>query len=169
MIIVAVAAAALKLYIAATTIGSNDVPNFFEFAEGVREFGPIGIYGHQFVLGAHVFPVYNHPPLIGWLLATINWLTDHTALSFQFLIRVPASLADIVTTILVFELVRIRRSLNEATASAVMVACSPALIIVSGYHGNTDPVFIMFTFLSFYLLVQNRSAFVAGLAFACWQ
>ena len=166
VIIVAVAAAAFKLYIAATTLGSNDVPNFFEFAQGVRDFGPIGIYGHQFVEGAHVFPVYNHPPLIGWLLATINWLTDHTALSFQFLIRVPASLADIVTTVLVFELVRIRRSLNDATASAVMVACSPALIIVSGYHGNTDPVFIMFTFVSFYLLVQNRSAFLAGLAFA---
>ena len=47
-----------------------------------------------------------------------------------------------------------------------MVACSPALIIVSGYHGNTDPVFIMFTFVSFYLLFRTRSAFLAGLAFA---
>ena len=74
VVIVAVAAAVFKLFIAATTLGSNDVPNFFEFAKGVREFGPIGIYGHQFVEGPHVFPVYNHPPLIGWLLATINWL-----------------------------------------------------------------------------------------------
>jgi hypothetical protein len=68
--------------------------------------------------------------------------------------------------VLVFELVRIRKPLNEATAAALFVACSPALIIVSGFHGNTDPVFVMFTFLSFYLLYTNRPAFLAGLAFA---
>jgi 4-amino-4-deoxy-L-arabinose transferase-like glycosyltransferase len=166
VVVVALAAAACKLLIAANTLGTNDVFNFYEFAKGVREFGPIGMYGHHMVEGRHAFPVYNHPPLIGWMLATINWLTDHTDLSFQFLIRVPASLADIVTTVLVFELVRIRKSLDEATAAAVFVACSPALIIVSGFHGNTDPVFIMFTFLSFYLLFTNRPAFLAGLAFA---
>jgi Dolichyl-phosphate-mannose-protein mannosyltransferase len=166
VILVGVTVAAFKLLIAANTLGTNDVWNFYEFAKGVREFGPIGMYGHHMVEGPHVFPVYNHPPLIGWMLASINWLTDHTNLSFQFLIRVPASLADIVTTVLVFELVRIRKPLNEATAAAVMVACSPALIIVSGFHGNTDPVFVMFTFVSFYLLLTNRSALLAGLAFA---
>jgi hypothetical protein len=91
---------------------------------------------------------------------------DDIGIPFRFMIRVPATLADIVTTGLVFELVRSRRSLLQATVAGVMVAASPALIIVSGFHGNTDPVFIMLSFLCFYLLINGRSATVAGLVFA---
>jgi 4-amino-4-deoxy-L-arabinose transferase-like glycosyltransferase len=166
VIAVVVGVTAVKLWLAAKTVGSNDMLNFRAFAKAIRRFGPIGIYGHRIVNAhGHKFPVYNHPPLIGWMLVGISRLVS-LGIPFRFLIRVPASLADIVTVLLVFELVRSRRSLNEATAAAVLVACSPVLIIVSGFHGNTDPVFIMFAFVSFYLLVNDRSAFLAGLAFA---
>ena len=166
VLLVVLGATALKLWLAATTVGSNDMFTFRAFAKAIRRFGPIGIYGHRIVNAqGHKFPVYNHPPLIGWMLVGIERLVS-LGIPFRFLIRVPASLADIVTVLLVFELVRSRRSLNEATVAAVLVACSPVLIIVSGYHGNTDPVFLMFAFLSFYLLLNDRSAFVAGLAFA---
>jgi hypothetical protein len=164
VLLVAIAAALFKLFVAANTAGTNDVRTFEQFANAIRHFGPIGMYGHHLVEGTHVYPVYNHPPLVGWMLVAINRVSD-AGPSFAFLIRVPASIADIVTTWLVFELVRIRRSLNEATIAAVLVAFSPVLIIVSGFHGNTDPVFIMFAFLSFYLLITDRSALWAGLAF----
>jgi hypothetical protein len=162
---VALAATVVKLILAATTQGTNDVFNWAQFAQGVRQYGPIDIYGHRFLVGTHLFPVYNHPPLMGWMLVLFNKLDD-LGIPFRFMIRVPATLADIVTTLLVFELVRSRRSLLEATVAGVMVAASPALIIVSGFHGNTDPVFIMLTFVSFYLLFNHRSAVLAGLAFA---
>jgi hypothetical protein len=159
------AATVIKLLYAARTQGSNDVFNWAEFATAVRRYGPIDIYGHTLVVKGHVYPVYNHPPAIGWMLVLFNKLDD-LGIPFRFLIRVPATLADIVTTMLVFELVRSRRSLLQATIAGIGVAVSPALIIVSGYHGNTDPVFIMLTFVSFYLLVNQRSAALAGLAFA---
>jgi 4-amino-4-deoxy-L-arabinose transferase-like glycosyltransferase len=85
---------------------------------------------------------------------------------FRFLIRVPATLADVVTSVLVFELVRRRRPLREAVVAGLVVASSPALVIISGYHGNTDPVFVMFALTSLYLLVTERSGVLAGLAFA---
>ncbi|MDQ1477237.1 MAG: hypothetical protein QOE62_2466 [Actinomycetota bacterium] len=162
---VVLAATAVKLILAATTQGTNDVFNWAQFGEGVRRYGPIDIYGHRFRVGTHLFPIYNHPPLMGWMLVLFNKLDD-LGIPFRFMIRVPATLADIVTTMLVFELVRSRRSLLQATIAGVMVASSPALIIVSGFHGNTDPVFLMLTFLSFSLLVNNRSATLAGLAYA---
>ena len=93
--------------------------------------------------------------------------------SAPFLIRVPSSVADLVTTLLIFEMLRVRRSLRVATASALLVACSPVLFIISGFHGNTDPVFVMFTLLSAYLLINRpwpalawMSSALAGVAFA---
>lgn len=156
----AAVATVLKLEIAARTFGTNDVHYWGVFAQGVRHFGPVGIYGHH--LRA---PVYNHGPLAGWMLVAINWLLDHGVTSFTFLIRVPACLADFVTALLVFELVRLVRPARGAAIAAVLVVCSPVLFVVSGFHGNTDPVFVMFALLSVYLLVVRGQALAAGVAF----
>ena len=164
MLAVALVVAALKFCIASSTSGTNDVYNFQAFANQIRQLGPIGIYGHRLVIGKQIYPPYNHPPLIGWLLVGINHLTD-AGLSFRFLIRAPAVLADIVTSMLVFELVRMQRTVRDATIAGIAIALCPALIIVSGFHGNTDPVFVMFATLSMFLLVRDRSAALAGLSF----
>jgi 4-amino-4-deoxy-L-arabinose transferase-like glycosyltransferase len=156
----AAVATVLKLEIAARTFGTNDVHYWGEFAQAVRDFGPVGIYGHHFRV-----PVYNHGPLAGWMLVAINWLLDHGVTSFPFLIRVPACLADFVTALLVFELVRLVRPARGAAIAAVFVVCSPVLFVVSGFHGNTDPVFVMFALLSVYLLVVPGRALAAGVAF----
>jgi 4-amino-4-deoxy-L-arabinose transferase-like glycosyltransferase len=154
--VAAVPVTLIKLYLAATTGGSNDVRNFAKFANGVREFGPIKLYGEKMALAQ-----YNHPPLIGWMLAGMNWLDDH-GLPFPLLIRLPATLADVITALLVFELLRVRKP-QLAVVAGITAAVSPILIVISGYHGNTDPVFVMFAMLSFWLLVTNRSGFAAGL------
>jgi hypothetical protein len=151
----------LKLQVAARTFGTNDVGYWGVFAQAVRHFGPIGIYGHHLTLPV----VYNHGPLAGWMLLAINWVLDHHVLSFPFLIRAPACLADFVTALLVFELVRLVRPTREAATAAVLVAWSPVLFVVSGFHGNTDPVFVMFSLLSVYLLVVRDQALAAGLSF----
>jgi 4-amino-4-deoxy-L-arabinose transferase-like glycosyltransferase len=161
LFLAAVVATALKLEIAAHTFGTNDVHYWRQFARGVRHFGPVGIYGHEFGV-----PVYNHGPLAGWMLVAINWLFDHGVASFPFLIRAPACLADFVTALLVFELVRHGRPAREAAIAAVLVVWSPVLFVVSGFHGNTDPLFVMFTLLSVYLLVVRGWALAAGVAFA---
>jgi len=153
-------ATAIKVTYAWRTVGSNDTLHYRDFADYVHKYGPIGIYGHW----KGELP-YNHPPLIGWLLAALNPIS-RTGLPFVFLIRVPAILADIVTTVLVFRLLRSYRSMRAATVGALAVAISPVLIIISGYHGNTDPVFVMFALLAFYLLQRARgSAVLAGLSF----
>jgi 4-amino-4-deoxy-L-arabinose transferase-like glycosyltransferase len=160
VILAAAVATMLKLQIAARTEGANDVGIWGVFAQGVRDFGPIGIYGHHFEPS-----MYNHGPLAGWLLLAINWLLDHDVTSFPFLIRLPACLADFVTALLVFELVRLVRSARDAAVAAVLVAWSPVLFVISGFHGNTDPVFVMFGLLSVYLLVVRGWALAAGIAF----
>ena len=54
------------------------------------------------------------------------------------------------------------------------MAVSPVLFVISGFHGNTDPVFVMFALLSVYLLSDRRAPALAGLSIAialsvlCW-
>jgi hypothetical protein len=157
---VAVVATAFKLLVAARTFGTNDVHSWLSFSEGVRQYGPADLYGHEF------FTLYNHAPLSGRMLVVVNWLVDHQLGTFTFWIRVPAVLADLVVAVLVFELVRLRRPVIEAAFAGVLVVCSPALIAISGFHGNTDPLFVMLALLSVYLLVVKRWAAAAGVAFA---
>ncbi len=147
-----------KLRIAATTEGTNDITHWRFFASSVQKLGPIGIYA------THYRVPFNHPPLIGWFLVACNAISSHGP-SLRFLIRVPATISDVATAFLVFELVRRFRSLAEATAAAVAVALSPVLFVISGFHGNTDPVFVLFILLSAYLVVRDRP-FWAGVSAA---
>src|SRR5450631_4283013 len=54
----------------------------------------------------------------------------------------------------------------SCSSSCAPVACSPILVIISGYHGNTDPVFTMLVLLSVYLLADRRAPALAGVALA---
>jgi hypothetical protein len=161
---VGLAALALKLTIAASTFGTDDVHSFIAFAKGVRDYGPVGIYGHDIPIY-----LYNHGPLTGWMLVLINWLTAHGIAGLPFLLRVPGSVADVFTGLLLFELIRLRRPVREAGLAGLSLMVSPLLISVSGFHGNTDPIMVMFCLLSVYLVVVRGWIFAGGMAFAAAQ
>jgi Dolichyl-phosphate-mannose-protein mannosyltransferase len=159
-----------KLVVAASTYGTTDVRRWMEFAAGVAQAGPVDVYRlhfrhpHFHHANFHHL-IYNHPPLIGYLLLVVNAATSH-GVSFPLAIRIPAISADVVTPFLLFELLRRRRSLLEAFVAATSVALSPVLLVISGFHGNTDPVFIMLSLLSVYLLVDRRAPALAGISIA---
>jgi hypothetical protein len=155
----AVVSVLLRLWIAGHTYGTDDVRYWTQFAAGVREHGPIGVYGHHFEAQ------YNHPPLAGWLLLLVNHARD-LGVSFPFLIRVPACLADGVTGILLFRLLDRAGHRRAAGAAAVLFLLSPLGIIVSGFHGNTDPVFVMLALAALYQAQVQRRPMAAGLLLA---
>jgi 4-amino-4-deoxy-L-arabinose transferase-like glycosyltransferase len=148
-----------KAVTAWNTTGTDDALFWRVFAGTVRRVGPVEIYSQ------HLLIRYNHPPPIGWLLVGLNHLTD-LGLPFRFLIRLPACLADVGSTFAVFELLRRRAAPRTAVAGAVVVAVSPVLFIISGFHGNTDSVFVFFVLLAVWLLADRDAPVLAGLAFA---
>lgn len=165
-----IVASIFKIVVAATTFGTSDVARWMDFAAGVAKVGPVSIYRLSFDSFYNVAienhpPLYNHPPLIGYLLQAINAATRR-GLAFPLAIRIPAIAADVVTPFIVLELLRRRRTLLESFAAAASVAVSPALFVISGFHGNTDPVFVMFALLSVYLLVDRQAPALAGLSIA---
>jgi hypothetical protein len=117
------------------------------------------------VYGTHFSLPYNHPPLIGWMLVALNWLA-HRGVAFRFLIRAPSCIADLFAIVLVFEILRTRRGLTQATVAGAVVALSPVLLVISGFHGNTDPILVLFIVLSAYLLADRGMPALAGAAAA---
>lgn len=152
---------AAKMVLAALMRGPADVRFFDAFAAAIAQVGPVRIYEHPMPR----LPVYNHPPLASWMLLGFDEL-EKIGIAFGTLIRTPACVADFVSAVLVFEILRRRRSLGTAMACGIGCALSPVLFATSGYHGNTDSVAIMFMVLAAYLLADRRAPLAAGVAAA---
>jgi uncharacterized membrane protein len=160
---VAAAVLLVELVVAWFTGGTPDVTIFRSFAQTVSRVGPIEIYSLD--VDAAGLMVYNHPPLIGWWLTVVNAGTS-IGLPFPFMIRLPSIAGHAVTTILIYELLRVRVQPRVALLSAICVAVSPVLLIISGFHGNNDPAMTALLIASVWLLVDRRSPALAGAAFA---
>jgi hypothetical protein len=138
----ALVAALAKIAIGATTVGDEDVLAFYRFGRLVSEHGLEWTYIHDRAL--------NHPPVVAAYLQLI-YAVDHLlffrehSLSFPLLLKLPAIFADFVVVLV---LAYSRRELSLPSWSLVLFALSPVSIMVSGYHGNTDPVMTMFLVLA---------------------
>jgi hypothetical protein len=84
----------------------------------------------------------------------------------DLLARVPASVADLGAALLVFEVLRLRRPLQLAARSAILVAVSPVLFVASGIHGDPVGVAVALLLLAIYLLVDRDAPLVAGITLA---
>jgi hypothetical protein len=146
----------LKLLLALLTYGTNDVYAFERFAVWSGYLGA-GLY--------RAAPDFNHPPSMIHILGLLNWLGHVTGLGFAFFIRLPAVLADAVSLWLMWRLFGARAEERSIWLALVLYAGAPALILVSGFHGNTDSVMICFLLLTIYLLESGSSSALAGAAF----
>ena len=138
----------VKLVLAAITIGTNDVASWRTFADNAML---CGTCAYQFP-GPTGDP-FNHPPFIIHFLRLIGPSTAW----FPFWLRLPAILADIGIVLIVSRLLP-----RLPTRLVVLLALNPVSLLVSGFHGNTDPVMIFFVVLTVYLLKTGRLAWAAA-------
>jgi len=151
MAIIAIAAIAFfaKLWLALKTYGTNDVYTYERF----------GLWSQY--LGAELYriaPDLNHPPSVLHFLSGLLRLSGFTHLPFHFWLRLCAIVADVGSLWLVW------RIAGERVA-VLLIAISPINILVSGFHGNTDPVMIFFVLLAVWLAGSRDRTVLAGAAF----
>lgn len=138
-----------KVILAATTVGTNDVIAWQQFSQYVVDNDSVSIYNS--------IASYNHPPPMSLWLGFIGTFAAERLRLFAFLIRLPAIVADVGSVLLVWELSRRYCDDRRAIIGTVVFALSPVLILVSGFHGNTDPVFMFLLLATVYSLgVKNR-------------
>jgi uncharacterized membrane protein len=169
IITAALIAFVLKLVIAFNTFGTNDVAAFYMFAGSIQEHGLEWTYRNGVVFFSN-FPVFNHPPLTAYYLKFIGHLSKNPlfaeyGLTFPFLLRLPGILADLISVMVLMRIRDATPNRQIPTWSMMLVALSPVSIMVSGFHGNTDPVMVMFLLISAYLCLCERPV-LCGIFFA---
>ncbi len=162
VLIAAGVALIVKLVMAWNTIGTNDVIAFYHFGKSLTESGLEATYVSQVS--------FNHPPIVAGFLRGIYQL-DHApwvhanGIAFPFLLRLPGIIADFVVVLL---LLAAARSLRLPTWALLLFALSPVSVMVSGFHGNTDSIMVLFLGLAAYMCLRERPVWCAlFLALSC--
>jgi len=150
---VAVLVFLLKLLLSYSAYGTNDITYWKYFADTIAEHGTFKIYS--------LVRIYNHPPLISWILKIIRYAALKTGLSFQYVFRLLPITADLLSIFVIWDLLS---ELKVRTRTFLCIICSlnPINFLVSGFHGNTDLVFIFFVLLTIYFVKEKKNIY-AGL------
>lgn len=134
-------ATAVKVVIAASTDGTNDVFTFLRFGTFISENGLGAMYRAD--------PEFNHVPLT----ALISVIASHLG-NFGFWIRLPGIIADVGS---VLALLRLRDLTGRPPDWAlVLFAVSPVSLLIAGFHGNVDPLMVMAMLWAVVMTVEER-------------
>jgi hypothetical protein len=158
----ALIAFALKAYMALLTFGTNDVVTFYQFARTLSAHGLEWTYRHDIS--------FNHPPLTAYYLCFIYKMDQvpflrENGINFPFLLRLPGIVADLVVALIVIRVAARDRRLRSSPWAVALFVLSPVSLMVSGFHGNTDPVMVMFLVLTAWFCLKENP-WLAGLCFA---
>jgi hypothetical protein len=166
--IVAVAAIAflLKTTLALRTYGTNDVMTWEQdlkklhdrgatvlYREGVQSFSPVGNPYHQ--------QLFIHPPFVIHLLRFWGLLARVSRLPLGFWMRFTCAIADIGSLLVIWQTGKQRRIAFRPVMLLLFAAC-PISILISGFHGNTDPIMIFLVLLSVYAIEARKPPLLAG-------
>ena len=155
----------LKATLALRTLGTNDIVTWKQDLEKVDTEGWEALYrdGVDSVSPAgksyHHVQVFSHPPFMLHVLPVWRGLASITGLPLEFWVRITCSVADLGSLLLLC-LFRARMpELRIRPVALLLFAASPILLLISGFHGNSDPIMMFFVLLSVYLMeIRNLPA-----------
>jgi glycosyl transferase family 87 len=165
IIVVSLALAfAAKLTLAIQTYGTTDVLTWEKEWDAISHWGAIALYpdGASIPAGGHKVQItFNHPPFIVRLLSIWGWLASVTGMPLRFWLRATSAVADLVSAVILWAMAR-RSRWGVRQSTLLIIIFSPVSLLISGFHGNTDPVMMALVLLSLYLLENGHDAWAAA-------
>jgi hypothetical protein len=168
-VLAALAAFLVKTAIALSTYGSTDVLIFEADLAKLRRDGAVALYREGIRTewcgqnGQRPCPQFVHPPFIVHALEGWAFLSQISGLPLRFWLRFTCAVADVGSFALLVRLLS-RRWSGRTRAALLFFAVSPVAILISGFHGNTDPILMFFVLLAIALIEGQRPAWLAGAA-----
>lgn len=148
-------ATGVKTLWAVNSLGTCDVMLFIAFAKRMRSGTMAQLYE-----GTSIF---NHTPFTGWMVKEIYEWTQGDSLHFAMSLRLLCIVADVA---LVLGLLHVRKLTGKPPWWALcLFAVSPVSIMVSGFHGNIDPIMVAFLFFAAVAVLTERPV-LCGVMFA---
>jgi len=170
LVLLAFAAFLLKTAIALTAYGSTDVLLFEADVAKMRRDGGLALYRDGIStewcgkIEQLACPPFNHPPFMIHVLGGWASLAHVSGLPLRFWLRLTCAVADLGSLALLVRLLRRRLSEPQTRVALLWFAASPIAILISGFHGNTDPILMFFVLLAIELIEGQRPAWLAGVA-----
>jgi len=137
-----------KLYCAWTTIGTADIGRFRDFGHTISGQGLTAMYRET--------PLFNHTPLVGTFAGLTYDLAEGRGRPFARIFRAPGIIADLLSVLVLLWLRR--RTGRPAWWALALFAVSPISFMVSGFHGNVDPLVPLFLLLAAAACVGGEAA-----------
>ena len=144
-------ALAMRLLLIATSFGTTDALLFMIWTHLAEREGIAGAY--------HLVPYLNHPPLSMAMAIGADRLGRRIGLEFSDIFRLIQVAADTATAGFVYALAR-RFEPQRAREITAFFFASPAAIVLSGFHCNSDPT--MIALLVAAIWAASRSATLSG-------
>ena len=155
LLLVLVAMTLLKILWAMTSLGSVDTVLFYTFSVGIHKFGFINLYG--------IDVRFNHTPLTAGFASLLYRASAKDPHTFACLLRLFCVVADITV---VAGLLRWRAKLGNRPVwwALILFAASPVSLMISGFHGNVDPIMVAVLFFAV-VAAAHEKPILCGLLF----
>lgn len=140
------------------SVGTNDIASWWRFAIAIDEVGLGEVYRTR--------PLFNHPPLMGYLAWLCYRISEAIGLPFPIVFRLPSVAANVGTAFLLLKIWQARGSDEWAGPVFARYSWSACAILVGAFHGNTDCLVVLACIACLYLLELDKPAWLAGLALA---
>jgi hypothetical protein len=145
----------LRVVLWQLTEGTNDIRTWARFAQGIDVYGLGGTYVRD--------AFFNHPPPMGLLARAVWQIAPWLGMPFGKCFKLFGMFAELATALLLREIWLRRGQPDRAALAFAAYGCGLSGILVSGYHGNTDPVYWFLVLLTAYLLQDRSAPLLAGL------
>ena len=138
----------IRLGLSFVSVGTNDTYTWQKFGWMVGQFGLADAYHHDRLL--------NHPPIPTLWAYFCHLLEPRDPQGFAFWMRLPAILSDVAVCLLLWLTVNARFNAKRAFMAVCIFALSPAAILISAFHCNTDSVCVMLMLWALFLGDRKR-------------
>jgi dolichyl-phosphate-mannose-protein mannosyltransferase len=155
MVLLLCAAAFIRLLIAPSMVGfTSDVYSFMAWSRDAAANGLAHFYGRPEFFA-------DYPPGYIYVLYILGKLSQAFAMNYQsdaalILYKMPAMLADLVCTYLIYHTAKKEMSGTAAIGLAALYAFSPAILLNSAAWGQVDSFFTLFVLIAVMTLVKGK-------------
>lgn len=134
--------------------GTNDIRTWARFATEIRAYGLGGTYVRDVL--------FNHPPWMGMFSAAVFSLCAKTGVPFHRAFKLLGMFAEVGTSLLLRQIWLRRGQPTRAARAFAAYGCGLCGILISGYHGNTDPAYWFLVLAAVYALHEHDAPMLAG-------
>ena len=130
-----------------------DMASWQGWSQRMAEVGPAGFYSPE------VFTAY--PPTYLYILWIFGLLQNHS----DFLLKLPANLADLAAGYLVYLIIKKRQGEKPGRLGFLLYVFNPAIWFNSAVFGQLDGIGALFGLLAFYFLWERKNLTTAAATF----